>query len=82
MTRVAWLSPQGLAQHVVAGFVLTVVLGLLGTSPPAATVACFAMGLAHELGDGDLTTAAGHPWNGLVDVAFFLVAPIVWWVRS
>jgi hypothetical protein len=38
-----------------------------------------AVGIAHELGDGDFTKAEGAPWNGIIDVLAFLPVPLVWW---
>jgi len=45
----------------------------------ARVVAVAAVGIAHELGDGDFTKAAGGPWNGVIDVLAFLPVPLVWW---
>jgi len=49
---------------------LTAVLALL--------MAVLAMGIAHEIGDGDFLRANGGPWNGVLDVLAFLPAPLVY----
>ncbi len=61
MTLPAWIRPLGLAQHLVAGGVLAALLAGLGTPAAARVVAVAAVGIAHELGDGDFTKAEGAP---------------------
>ena len=80
MTLRAWIRPVGLAEHLVVGGVLAAVLAGLGTPAVARIVAVAAVGIAHELGDGDFTQAEGAPWNGILDVLAFLPVPLVWWV--
>jgi len=80
MTLPAWIRPLGLAEHFVVGGVLTALLAGLGTPAVARVLAVAAVGIAHELGDGDLTKAQGAPWNGILDVLAFLPVPLVWWV--
>ena len=75
-----WLTSIGLLEHFLVGIGLTAVLALLGTPPAAIFAAVFAVGFAHELGDGDFRSAQHGPWNGIIDVVAFLPAPIVWWV--
>jgi len=41
-------------------------------------VAVLAMGIAHEIGDGDFLKANGGPLNGVLDVLAFLPAPLVY----
>lgn len=74
----SWIVPFGLLEHLLAGIGLTAVLALLGTPPVAILVATLAVGFAHELGDGDLRKEQHGPWNGLLDLAAFLPAPVVW----
>jgi len=75
-----WIRPLGLAEHVIVGGVLTALLAALGTPALARVVAVAAVGVAHELGDGDFTRAQGAPWNGILDTLAFLPVPVVWWV--
>ena len=56
---------------------LTAVLAWLGAPPVAVLVAVLAVGIAHEIGDGDFLPANGGPWNGVLDVLAFLPAAIV-----
>jgi len=63
--------------HAVIGTALTVVLAWLAAPPVAVFVAVLAVGIAHEIGDGDFLRANGGPWNGVRDVVAFLPAPIV-----
>jgi hypothetical protein len=63
--------------HAVIGTGLTVVLALLAAPPVAVVVAVLAVGIAHEIGDGDFLRVNGGPWNGVRDVVAFLPAPIV-----
>jgi hypothetical protein len=62
--------------HAVVGTGLTAVLAVLAAPPLAVLVAVLAMGIAHEIGDGDFLRVNGGPWNGLLDVLAFLPAPI------
>ena len=75
-----WIRPLGLAEHVIVGGVLTALLAALGTPALARVVAVAAVGVAHELGDGDFTRAQGAPWNGILDTLAFLPVPVLWWV--
>ena len=75
MTLPAWIRPLGLAEHFVVGGVLAALLAVLGTPAAARVVALAAVGVAHELGDGDFTKAEGVPWNGILDVLAFLPVP-------
>ncbi|HYU00159.1 MAG TPA: hypothetical protein VEK85_07260 [Gemmatimonadales bacterium] len=59
--------------HAVIGTGVTAVLAWLAAPP----VAVLAMGIAHEIGDGDFLQANGGPWNGVLDVVAFLPAAIV-----
>jgi hypothetical protein len=63
--------------HAVIGIGLTAVLAWLAAPPVAVLVAVLALGIAHEIGDGDFLRANGGPWNGVLDVVAFLPAPIV-----
>ena len=74
-----WIRPLGLAEHLIVGAALTALLAALGTPALARVVAVAAVGVAHELGDGDFTTAQGAPWNGIIDLLAFLPVPLVWW---
>ena len=80
MTLPAWIRPLGLAEHLIVGGVLAVLLAVLETPAAARVVAVAAVAIAHELGDGDFTKAEGAPWNGIIDVPAFLPVPLVWWV--
>ena len=80
MALPAWIRPVGLAEHLVVGGVLAALLASLGTPAVARVVAVAAVGIGHELGDGDFTRAAGAPWNGIIDVLAFLPVPLVWWL--
>ena len=64
--------------HTAVGLGLTAVLAVLGTPRVALLVAVLAMGIAHEIGDGDFLQANGGPWNGVLDVLAFLPAPLVY----
>jgi hypothetical protein len=64
--------------HAAVGLGLTAVLAVLGTPRVALLVAVLAMGIAHEIGDGDFRRANGGPWNGVLDVLAFLPAPLVY----
>jgi len=64
--------------HAAVGLALTAVLAVLGTPRVALLVAVLAMGIAHEIGDGDFRRANGGPWNGVLDVLAFLPAPLVY----
>jgi len=64
--------------HAAIGTGLTAVLVWLAAPPVAVLVAVLAMGIAHEIGDGDFLRANGGPWNGVLDVVAFLPAAIVW----
>ena len=75
-----WIRPLGLAEHVIVGGVLAVLLAALGTPALARVVAVAAVGVAHELGDGDFTRAQGAPWNGILDTLAFLPVPLLWWL--
>ena len=66
--------------HAVIGAGLTAVLAWLGAPPVAVLAAVLAMGIAHEIGDGDFLRVNGGPWNGVLDVLAFLPAAIVWLV--
>jgi hypothetical protein len=50
--------------HAAVGLGLTAVLAVLGTPRVALLVSVLAMGIAHEIGDGDFRRANGGPWNG------------------
>ena len=63
--------------HAVIGTGLTAVLAWLAAPPVAVLVAVLAMGIAHEIGDGDFLRANGGPWNGVLDVVAFLPTAIV-----
>jgi hypothetical protein len=63
--------------HAAIGTGLTAVLAWLAAPPVAVLVAVLALGIAHEIGDGDFLRANGGPWNGVLDVVAFLPAPIV-----
>jgi len=66
----SWISISGLLTHALVGWVLT----LLGFN----LVAVLAVAIAHEVGDGDLRRSApGWPWNGLLDIVFFLPIPLL-----
>ena len=52
-------------------------LAWLAAPPVAVLAAVLAMGIAHEIGDGDFLRVNGGPWNGVRDVVAFLPAPIV-----
>ena len=80
MSLPAWIRPLGLAEHFIVGGVLATLLAVLGTPAAARVVAVAAVGIAHELGDGDFTKPEGAPWNGILDVLAFLPVPLVWWV--
>ncbi len=60
--------------HAAVGLGLTAVRAVLGTRGVALLVAVLAMGIAHEIGDGDFRRANGGPWNGVLDVLAFLPA--------
>ena len=64
--------------HAVIGAGVTAVLAWLGAPPVAVLAAVLAMGIAHEIGDGDFLPVNGGPWNGVLDVLAFLPAAIVW----
>ncbi len=80
MTLPNWIRPLGLAEHAIVGGVLAALLAALGTPALARVVAIAALGIAHELGDGDFTRAQGAPWNGIIDVLAFLPVPLLWWL--
>ena len=63
--------------HAVIGTGVTAVLAWLGAPAVAVLVAVLAMGIAHEIGDGDFLQVNGGPWNGVLDVLAFLPAAIV-----
>ena len=63
--------------HAVIGTGLTAVLAWLGAPPVAVLAAVLAMGIAHEIGDGDFLPANGGLWNGVLDVLAFLPAAVV-----
>jgi len=63
--------------HAVIGAGVTAVLAWLGAPPVAVLAAVLAMGIAHEIGDGDFLQVNGGPWNGVLDVLAFLPAAIV-----
>ena len=63
--------------HAVIGTGVTAVLAWLAAPPVAVLVAVLAMGIAHEIGDGDFLRVNGGPWNGVLDVLAFLPAAIV-----
>ena len=75
-----WIRPLGLAEHAIVGGVLTALLAALGTPALARVVAVAAVGVAHELGDGDFIRAQAAPWNGILDTLAFLPVPVLWWV--
>ena len=75
-----WIRPLGLAEHLIVGGVLAALLAALGTPTLARVVAVAAVGVAHELGDGDFTRAQGAPWNGILDTLAFLPVPLLWWL--
>ena len=75
-----WIRPLGLAEHLIVGGVLAALLAALGTPALARVVAVAAVGVAHELGDGDFTRAQGAPWNGILDTLAFLPVPLLWWL--
>jgi len=75
-----WIRPLGLVEHVIVGGLLTALLAALGTPALARVVAVAAVGVAHELGDGDFTRAQGAPWNGILDMLAFLPVPLLWWL--
>src|SRR2546425_11581114 len=79
MTLPAWIRPLGLAEHLIVGGVLAVLLAVLGTPAAARVVAVAAVGIAHELGDGGFTKAEGAPWDGIIDVLAVLPVPLVRW---
>ena len=64
--------------HAVIGTGVTAVLAWLGAPPVAVLAAVLAMGIAHEIGDGDFLPVNGGPWNGVLEVLAFLPAAIVW----
>ena len=75
-----WIRPLGLVEHLIVGGLLTALLAALGTPALARVVAVAAVGVAHELGDGDFTRAQGAPWNGILDMLAFLPVPLLWWL--
>ena len=74
MTPSPW---GGWLLHAVIGTGLTAVLAWLAAPPVAVLAAVLAMGIAHEIGDGDFLRVNSGPWNGVRDVVAFLPAPIV-----
>lgn len=82
MTMPPWVSRTGLLYHGLVGFLLTLWLAAWGVHAWGNLWAIIGIGIAHELGDGDFTTEAGHPWNGVLDCAAFLIAPIIYLVIS
>src|SRR2546430_7998880 len=63
--------------HAVIGAGVTAVLAWLGAPPVAVLAAVLAMGIAHEIGDGDFLQANGGPWDGGVDLLAVLPAAVV-----
>jgi len=76
MTLPAWIRPLGLAEHFVVGGVLATLLAVLGTPAAARVVAVAAVGIAHELGDGDFTKAEGLP--GTASLMSWRFCPSPW----
>lgn len=73
----AWISGVGLAEHMTVGMTL-VIIGLALNMPSwAALYGATLLGIGHEWADGDLTTAPGAPYNGLIDVFFFALPPLL-----
>src|SRR2546423_616160 len=71
-------TQRGYIRHAIIGALATIVLVAMGTPPFANVLAVTGVGVAHEVGDGDFTTAPEAPWNGIKDVAAFLPAPLLW----
>ena len=71
------LLTWGRALHVGLGFLLSLVLAYLGISPGALVAAVAAVGIAHEVGDGDFLPMNGGPRDGVLDVLAFLPAPVL-----
>ena len=77
------MSPwKGWGWHGAVGFGLAWLLSWLGTPPAGYLVAVTALGIAHELGDGDFLPARKGPLNGTLDAAWFLVGAMLWFVWS
>lgn len=81
----SWLKPGFIVIHILVGAALWLVMWRLGSPPAAIFVAALAMGVAKEYGEepSDLVGSGnGQPWNGIIDVLAFVVAPVVWWIWS
>ena len=83
MNAPAWLSWRGLAEHVAAGAAFTILIRGLGCPQFSTVLAVALIAVVHEQAQTDFSDfrrANGGPWNGLLDVATFLVVPIAAWL--
>lgn len=74
-----WISRIGLAEHALAGLLLSGLFLVLGFSHFENFTAILGIGIAHEMGDGDFVWEAGAPWNGTIDALFFVIFPALIW---
>jgi hypothetical protein len=75
-----WLWWHGLLPHGSLGLFFLVV-GLLAHIPAwHVWLTTAVVGLAHEQGDGDLTTHPDAPVEGLLDALTFTALPTVYWL--
>lgn len=79
-----WLRPEFLALHIVIGAALVWLYAALGMPPRAIFVAVLALGIAKEWGEqpNDFIGGPGAPWNGILDVLAFVLAPALHWILS
>jgi hypothetical protein len=79
LTRIFNGSLYGLSfAHFWTGLALTLNALVFSVSPYANLIYTLALGIAHELGDGDLTTGPKAPFEGFKDVLVFLPVPILY----
>lgn len=81
MTLPTWWSWKGLIQHASIGLAVTLLGALAHAAAWLAVLLMLAVGVWHETIDGDFTSEAGAPYNGLLDVAAFVLVPLMaWWL--
>lgn len=63
--------------HLWTGLGLVILSRLTHTTPFANLLYTLALGITHELGDGDLTNAPSAPFEGIKDVLIFLPPALI-----
>ena len=73
MTLPSWWSWKGLLQHFIIGLAIVVLCDGAHAHHWLPVLLTLGLGIWHEWSDGDFSAEAGAPWNGVLDVAAFIL---------